>query len=134
MTGMECPVCNKPLIVLEYNDVEVDFCVACRGIWLDAGELDLLFGDRRVTEGFLRAAEAGPGLREKDRACPICTRKMRKYTTAGAAPVTYDACPKNDGLWFDAGELQAVLAQGSTAPGGEQVVQWLRDMFPNRPE
>ena len=40
---MDCPVCkNEPMIVLELNDVEIDYCLSCKGIWLDTGELELL--------------------------------------------------------------------------------------------
>ncbi len=50
---MDCPVCKEPMIVLEYADVEVDFCVACEGVWLDAGELELLFGSADACTAFL---------------------------------------------------------------------------------
>lgn len=129
---MECPVCKEPLIILEYQDVEVDYCVTCRGVWLDAGELELLFGDRTVTQGFMTAGDSAQASREPLRRCPICAKRMAKHTTGGAAPVLYDRCPRGDGLWFDAGELTTVLQYGSPAPGGEEVARWLREMFPER--
>ena len=43
---MDCPVCkNSAMIVLELDEVEVDYCTECEGIWLDEGELELLLGD-----------------------------------------------------------------------------------------
>ena len=27
------------MLVVEYRDVEVDYCLSCRGIWFDSGEL-----------------------------------------------------------------------------------------------
>ena len=39
---MQCPVCDRPMISLELHEIEVDHCVACGGVWLDAGELELL--------------------------------------------------------------------------------------------
>jgi len=118
------------MIILEYQDVEVDYCVACHGVWLDAGELELLFGDRALTDGFMTAGDDLRAAREAARRCPICEKKMAKHTTGGEAPVLYDRCTRGDGLWFDAGELQAVLEHGSAAPGGEEVSRWLREMFP----
>ncbi len=41
---MNCPVCKEPMIVLELDEVEIDHCISCGGIWLDAGELELLIG------------------------------------------------------------------------------------------
>lgn len=37
---MKCPNCNVNLIMTERNNVEIDYCPECRGIWLDRGELD----------------------------------------------------------------------------------------------
>ena len=40
---MNCPVCkNEPMVVLELRGVEIDYCLKCKGIWLDKGELELL--------------------------------------------------------------------------------------------
>lgn len=37
-----CPGCGDPLVELAYAEtgVTVDFCPRCRGVWLEAGELD----------------------------------------------------------------------------------------------
>jgi Zn-finger nucleic acid-binding protein len=37
---MLCPICKEPLQTAERHGVEIDFCVKCRGVWLDRGELD----------------------------------------------------------------------------------------------
>ncbi len=40
---MKCPTCtDTPLVMAERQGVEIDYCPACRGIWLDRGELDKL--------------------------------------------------------------------------------------------
>lgn len=49
---MKCPNCNdQALVMSERQGVEIDYCPACRGIWLDRGELDKLLE---------RAASANP--------------------------------------------------------------------------
>lgn len=51
---MKCPKCGSDLEEINYNDVMIDRCIACKGIWLDAGELELLTeGEARLTKGFL---------------------------------------------------------------------------------
>jgi Zn-finger nucleic acid-binding protein len=45
MTGnagaaMLCPADRTPLTMSERQGIEIDFCPACRGVWLDRGELD----------------------------------------------------------------------------------------------
>ena len=42
---MKCPVCKDTLIILELNEVEIDYCSSCSGVWLDAGELELLIDE-----------------------------------------------------------------------------------------
>ncbi len=37
---MKCPVCESNLQMTERSGVEIDYCPACRGVWLDRGELD----------------------------------------------------------------------------------------------
>ena len=40
---MKCPHCkDTTLMMTERQGVEIDYCPACRGIWLDRGELDKL--------------------------------------------------------------------------------------------
>jgi Zn-finger nucleic acid-binding protein len=37
---VNCPVCVTELKVSERQNIEIDFCPQCRGVWLDRGELD----------------------------------------------------------------------------------------------
>ena len=38
---MKCPVCGDVnLVMSERQNIEIDYCPQCRGVWLDRGELD----------------------------------------------------------------------------------------------
>ena len=37
---MRCPTDGAELVMAERQGVEIDYCLSCRGIWLDRGELD----------------------------------------------------------------------------------------------
>jgi Zn-finger nucleic acid-binding protein len=37
---MKCPNCEQLLLIMERQNVEIDYCPGCRGVWLDRGELD----------------------------------------------------------------------------------------------
>ena len=42
---MKCPVCKGVkgvMIIVEHEQIELDYCNDCAGIWFDHGELDLL--------------------------------------------------------------------------------------------
>ena len=47
--GMLCPVCQVELMMTERQNIEVDYCPKCRGVWLDRGELDKII-ERSVAE------------------------------------------------------------------------------------
>jgi Zn-finger nucleic acid-binding protein len=124
---MDCPACSEPLIVLEHDLVEVDYCAECGGIWLDAGELELLFGDARQCELCLSGGASRDG--GPRRRCPRCGRRMRAELTRGDRPITFDRCPRGHGLWLDRGELGGVL-EGANLENEGEVARFLREVFP----
>lgn len=44
---MKCPKDGGDLVERELDQVKVDICPECGGMWLDAGELDLIRSTRR---------------------------------------------------------------------------------------
>jgi Zn-finger nucleic acid-binding protein len=114
------------MIIVECDEVEVDHCVTCKGLWLDAGELDLLLGDAEATRRLLASGGPGASASERPRKCPLCDVKMEKSDAGG---VTFDRCGQGDGLWFDEGELATLLEQGEAFTGGAPVAAFLRDLF-----
>ncbi len=137
---MICPVCRKGALIVEYNHIELDYCPICRGVWFDAGELELLLeagglGDhRRYLDGIINAPEAKSS--EKKRKCPICRHKMKKTYIDEDKKTLVDICHVGDGIWFDGGEVQALvkeLANKSPAKGASRgVLDFVGDMFQNR--
>jgi Zn-finger nucleic acid-binding protein len=118
------------MLVLEYEQVEVDYCEHCRGVWLDRGEIELLFGDAEACDEFLSlGSPAAVPKGEKRRRCPECGRKMAKESTEGRPPITFDHCPRCGGMWFDQGELDRVLSQPEALASGAKVGHFLRGVF-----
>ena len=37
--GMQCPRCDGKLLEADYEDIKIDVCDTCHGVWFDAGEL-----------------------------------------------------------------------------------------------
>ena len=109
---MNCPACHEPLIVLEHDAIEIDFCDACRGVWLDRAELDLLFSEPQAAVRFLDALTIDKTTPELSRKCPICGTGMDKVSAQNKEPVLLDRCPRGHGVWLDKGELNRVLSLG----------------------
>lgn len=143
---MQCPVCGLDQVIVEWRGVEVDLCIDGHGLWFDADELQQLFAggedgsadsdpdalrDRvRALEDRLLALPHADGHGDR-RACPRCNVRMHhvEVASAGKAPVVLDACPNRDGIWFDDGELEAVLESDAFAgvDGFEEALAFLRE-------
>ena len=75
---MLCPVCNESMVVLELNEIEIDFCTGCSGIWLDGGELELMFDTEDQRQKLIDSLHEDPDNPEQKYRCPICNKKMIK--------------------------------------------------------
>ncbi len=128
---MECPVDSHPMIVLELEQVEIDYCAHCDGIWLDAGELELMVETEKEREYLNDLFKEDLKSKEKSYRCPICSKNMIKVSVGNKGEVLIDKCPKNHGLWFDKGELEKVILLGS---GGKEnkITGLLKQMFENK--
>jgi hypothetical protein len=40
--GIKCPKCDGTLIEADFQNIKIDVCNKCSGVWLDAGELTQL--------------------------------------------------------------------------------------------
>ena len=36
---MDCPKCDSKMEIVSINEIKVDRCISCKGIWFDAHEL-----------------------------------------------------------------------------------------------
>ena len=127
---MDCPVCkDSAMITLELNEVEIDYCTVCNGIWLDAGELELLLGEPQKARELLGSFKVDNNSTEKIRRCPICDKKMQKVIVGTAKPtLLIDRCGKGDGLWFDKGELQDIFNRAQL-DSDNKIQKLLTDIF-----
>ncbi|MFH1783475.1 MAG: zf-TFIIB domain-containing protein [bacterium] len=125
---MNCPVCDEPMIVLELSEVEIDHCLECGGIWLDEGELEVLLGSSEEKDNMLKSLTGSEEIKEDPRKCPICLKKMGKVLCGVDKKVCIDKCDRNDGIWFDKGELDEVIKMGGLDKN-RKVLDLLEDMF-----
>ncbi len=112
---MLCPIGREPLIIVEVEHVELDMCADGHGLWFDTDELRQLFevtgvpAELHDLEKRLERMKHPRGV--KKRRCPRCNAKMWQVAAPGPDErIILDACPFDHGLWFDQGELEAILA------------------------
>lgn len=135
---MKCPVDKTGMVIVEHEGIELDYCTRCKGVWFDAGELELFLelGGLPDPAPFLQAmnerAEAVTA--EKPRACPVCGRKMRKSAVNADGSVIVDVCREGHGIWFDQREVEQLAeALAAATPEGKEasrmVLDYLREVF-----
>jgi len=119
------------MIILELNDVEIDYCTVCKGIWLDAGELEILLEDGKEKDYLLASMQKDLHSREKKIKCPICHKKMDKVFFANSRQPTLDQCKNKHGIWFDQNELEDLLRKGGVA-SDHKIMVFLANIFYNK--
>ncbi|MGN0004411.1 MAG: zf-TFIIB domain-containing protein [Candidatus Gastranaerophilaceae bacterium] len=120
---MNCPACNSPLVVVEKNGIELDWCPKCNGFWFDADEWRLL-GVKK--EEFNPFAYEAVRVNEKSRKCPICNKTMEKIFVGD---ILLDRCPKLHGIWFDKGELGRFVSFSNSKEKTTKTVRFLGEVF-----
>jgi len=129
-----CPKCDAQLFSLRFKEVEVDFCERCRGLWLDAGELEALMQQTGGSgDDPLLAFQNQPGtsLRDRKHLCPRCDQTLREIAVPRprAEALHLDRCPRGHGLWFDANELRQLMALFPPASGATHTIAFLNEFL-----
>jgi len=134
---MICPNCKNDMIVVQHHQIELDYCTNCRGVWFDAGELELFLDSLKLESPNLviKNILGLPELKSSHgrRKCPICKRSM-KETAIGQPAINIDVCRQGDGLWFDGGEVTELLRQLASKPSAransqQQIITFLGEVF-----
>ncbi len=128
-----CPHCDAPLIALEFEGIEIDYCPECKGVWLDRGELAMIcelagVASGTLTDALYQTAELRPGTGR----CPRCRARLGVIPVAGGgASVELDRCPRHHGLWFDHGEIKSVVECFGQQAGAEPeaVARFFAEVF-----
>lgn len=106
-----CPRCADVLIAAEYAGTPLDECAACGGAFVEGWVLDRLVEARAARVSLSISLPVRPIPREREvryLRCPQCMVQMNRRIYGRSSGVVVDVC-KRHGVWFDAGELAAVL-------------------------
>jgi len=104
---LTCPKCTAPMEVVTVEEVYVDRCTGCRGIFFDICEHEDLAG--LATEPFDLPPGAAGGRSAMDAIdnirCPVCKVDMLRLVAVRKRDIRYEKCPMCSGVFFDAGEF-----------------------------
>ena len=136
---MVCIACRRPMIVVEYKKIELDFCPNCHGSWFDHDELALMLESVTGHEQSLLIqnllAQPAVSVSERKRKCPVCGTKMKNLRIGQQTGILLDACENGDGLWFDGGEIDQFvkIAENHAPVKAEQdhVFDFMQEVYKN---
>ena len=116
---LKCPQDQSVLTKRPYEaDIQVDVCGQCDGVWLDKGELERI--QETVENDYREELEKIPKstvqayriARDQQGhealACPSCGSQMSEREHGYCSQINIDVCAECQGIWLDAGELQAL--------------------------
>jgi Zn-finger nucleic acid-binding protein len=108
--GINCPVDTHTLITISIEDIFIEYCPKCFGIWLDFGELEKLLKKKISNKKLLSNKEVPEYVNRMHKKCPLCKKNMiikKDYNSN----VYIDICNICSGIWLDTGELTKILKE-----------------------
>jgi Zn-finger nucleic acid-binding protein len=112
---LNCPKCVGKLEEKIIENLKVDVCWVCEGIWFDKGELEKVlrsdskdFDNIDLDRDFLDGNESigvADELNLRTGPCPRCSKPMEQRAYENNNKVMIDVCPDGCGIWLDSGEI-----------------------------
>jgi Zn-finger nucleic acid-binding protein len=103
---MKCPRCSAAMETVPIENVQIDRCTKCGGLWFDEFELSDLKaqnGSERIDTGHADKATQRSQTRIN---CPKCSIPMLRMVDAQQPHIWYETCDECGGSYFDAGEFK----------------------------
>ena len=103
---LTCPKCKSPMEKVKFQDIEVDRCTSCRGLWFDMlkrEHLDALKGSQSIDIGAPSAEKRDAVVRIN---CPVCHTPMIRMVDLKQPHIWYESCTVCFGVFYDAGEFR----------------------------
>ena len=103
---MNCPRCSSAMETVQIEEVQIDRCTKCGGLWFDEFEL----ADLKAKKGSEKA-DTGHADKETQYSqvrlnCPKCGTPMLRMVDAQQPHIWYETCEECSGSFFDAGEFR----------------------------
>ncbi|MGI9221927.1 MAG: MFS transporter [Woeseiaceae bacterium] len=104
--AMRCPKCRADMVQTKIDEIEIDRCSTCHGLWFDEGELEGM-RNRQAAE-ILDVGDVSIGKQQndiEDYRCPRCAGAMIRLVDPQQTHIWFEQCGSCRGSFFDAGEL-----------------------------
>ena len=113
--AVNCPDCKSAMHHVSVGETDFMECNDCASTWIEADVFTRMCVDREqrgAVAATVGSAAKAPALRAtgvRYLPCPVCKKTMSRQNFGRRSGVIIDVC-KGHGVWFERGELQAVMA------------------------
>jgi len=112
-----CPACHESLKPVLLDNITLDVCANCEGIWFDAGEinryLEAMANQSDVPDAPVRDSVnvvTPLQINEPVRMCPHCECRMQSFNYSYDSNIILERCGDCGGIWMDGGEALKVAS------------------------
>lgn len=127
-----CPLCWTEMEIIRIDDLEIDVCSRCSGIWCDAMELEKIQKINHTQLSKYMDAYWKPALPDSEVSyplkrllcCPVCGLLMNTYSHGRGSGILLDRCKGGCGKWLDGGEMRLISEKK-----GRKALQSIIQMF-----
>ena len=108
-----CPKCSAAMEEVSFQDITIDRCTSCGGLWFDLMEhrhLRQLPGSEAIDTG--KPASGWKTNEKRKIDCPKCRAPMSPMRDVDRHDIEYEYCSGCNGLFFDAGEFARYKHKG----------------------
>lgn len=124
MSEQLCPGCGLRLTLGRLGPAALDYCTACKGVWLGTAALRelLVAGEeavRRLQEQ-VGSGRTAPGARDPTGGCPGCGARLAKIVAPDLPRTPVFACTECRGLWLSLAALDELAnSRGAHSPNSD---------------
>lgn len=106
--ALTCPKCRSAMAPVTFEEITVDRCTACGGLWFDVMEQRQLRerpGSQVIDTGPAQLASV-PHPPAGTMICPRCSAAMTRLKDVDNRSIEYEYCAVCNGAFFDGGEFR----------------------------
>ncbi|WP_373044027.1 zf-TFIIB domain-containing protein [Vulgatibacter sp.] len=96
---MDCPRCTVEMNLLEGEDISLQRCADCGGVWIDPADLNPIL--LRATLPVLDRIGGKMNLEEVAQSCSECQVEMTVVEGNDKSGLRYEACEGCGGIWLE---------------------------------
>jgi uncharacterized protein len=103
---MKCPRCSSAMETVQVEEIQIERCTKCGGLWFDEFELQDLTAKKGSESVDTGCAVESAQHSQAQLNCPKCSTLMLRMVDSQQPHIWYETCETCGGSFMDAGEFR----------------------------